>query len=843
MDPSIMKLLEEDDEDETMHSGADVEAFQAALNRDIGGDAGPSQGDAGYLSGQSYPPGWQSTGQVENADPQVRQEGNNPGQILSHESIPGQILSHESLPGQKLGDGPEGASYQPPQQISGAQEMSSVPNETARTVADSESQYLKLQKMSNQQASAPEQAGNRVNRAKQVPFALLLPVILPQLDKDRAMQLQTLYAKLKNNDIPKDGFIRIMRGIVGDQMLKMAVSKIHPQSPSNQMHMQASGSIRPSQPRMQPSTSTKLGDSQLPSHTTMSSSQVRPDIGRNAPNSQMHIPVPPYQSGNTYRPFAGTKVPSPGSSVNPQPQDFPTKQFQHHPSAGSSLMGMTTQAMTTMPKVEPQSSIHDNRRIQSGSAPPYAANAPSQPNSMPWRPPTSKEQVPGSFSTLGYVKHESSDHPGSHQQKPPITNFHGLPSAPAGPLERVPVAPVSKDNSVEQQPLGTGFSTHTSSGNLRPEGHSTSGQTANSQLTPSLPVTNAKTPTKKPAGGHKKPLEALGSSPPSASKKQKLSGGSADQSIEQLIDVTAVSGVNLREEEEQLFSGSKEDSRVSEASRKVVQEEEEALILQRGPLQKKMAEIMAKCGLKNVSDDVEKCLSLCVEERLRGLLFNLIRVSKQRVDIEKTRHRTVITSDIRQQLMMINRKAREEWDRKQAEAEKLQKLDEPEGNPSAEGEKDKDESRGKSMKNPPANKEEDDKMRTTAANVAARAAVGGDDMLSKWQLMAEQARQKREGNLDPLAGSQGGKDIKKSTNTLEKRGKDNQEGKKRGQISGGPRKIARNTVVSPQPKVVRTISVKDAIAVLEREPQMSKSSLVYRLYERVRSDPQDGVIP
>jgi len=41
MDPSIVKLLE-DDEDETMHSGADVEAFQAALNRDIGGDASNS---------------------------------------------------------------------------------------------------------------------------------------------------------------------------------------------------------------------------------------------------------------------------------------------------------------------------------------------------------------------------------------------------------------------------------------------------------------------------------------------------------------------------------------------------------------------------------------------------------------------------------------------------------------------------------------------------------------------------------------------------------------------------------------------------------------------------------
>ncbi|XP_040966313.1 uncharacterized protein [Gossypium hirsutum] len=42
MDPSIVKFFEED-EDESMHSGADVEAFQAALNRDIEGDASTSQ--------------------------------------------------------------------------------------------------------------------------------------------------------------------------------------------------------------------------------------------------------------------------------------------------------------------------------------------------------------------------------------------------------------------------------------------------------------------------------------------------------------------------------------------------------------------------------------------------------------------------------------------------------------------------------------------------------------------------------------------------------------------------------------------------------------------------------
>ncbi|GJZ52188.1 transcription initiation factor TFIID subunit 4b, partial [Tanacetum coccineum] len=187
------------------------------------------------------------------------------------------------------------------------------------------------------------------------------------------------------------------------------------------------------------------------------------------------------------------------------------------------------------------------------------------------------------------------------------------------------------------------------------------------------------------------------------SKKQKVVGALADQSIEQLNDVTAVTGVNLREEEEQLFSGATEDSRVSEASRKVVQEEEARLILQKNPLQKKLSEIMAKCGVKTVSNDLERCLSLCVEERLRGLISNLIRLSKQRVDLERPRHGTVITSDVRKQIMSMNQKAQEEWDKKGLIHTQV-----------TEG------------------------SRVVVENILARAAVGGDDMLSKWQLMAEQ---------------------------------------------------------------------------------------------------------
>ena len=77
-----------------------------------------------------------------------------------------------------------------------------------------------------------------------------------------------------------------------------------------------------------------------------------------------------------------------------------------------------------------------------------------------------------------------------------------------------------------------------------------------------------------------------------------------------------------------------------------------------------------------------------------------------------------------------------------------------------------------------ANKEEDDKMRTTAANVAARAAVGGDDMLSKWQLMAEQARQKREG-LDGPSSSQPGK-VTSNRPSLRRNFREQQETQRRG---------------------------------------------------------------
>ncbi|XP_058192862.1 transcription initiation factor TFIID subunit 4b-like isoform X2 [Rhododendron vialii] len=88
----------------------------------------------------------------------------------------------------------------------------------------------------------------------------------------------------------------------------------------------------------------------------------------------------------------------------------------------------------------------------------------------------------------------------------------------------------------------------------------------------------------------------------------------------------------------------------------------------------------------------------------------------------------MLVPDVRKQILVINQKARE-GEQKQLEAEKLQKLNEM-VMPKLMVIKKRDDGCVKILK---ANKDEDDKMRATAANVAARTTVGGDDMLSKWQ--------------------------------------------------------------------------------------------------------------
>ncbi|KAL8487611.1 hypothetical protein ACS0TY_024072 [Phlomoides rotata] len=717
-------------------------------------------------------------------------------------------------------------------------------------------QHITGMMMSNQQAmtsgminqhsmtNTNQQPSSSLKLNKQVPFGMLLPIIQPQLDKDRAMQLHTLYFKLKKNEISKDGFVRHMRSIVGDQMLKMAVYKLqtqagrNSQTAPNQFQSQPQAHARqmqvPSNAQLPTDLSSSTSDniaaksreveSQADSHgaqvSQMSNSssgalsheRKHPMFTKQVLNKQQHMQLsqtslPTYGSaGSNYSPFPATNAAS-ATSIRPQSHDPQMRQPPSHLNMAVHHLGPTPRAMnlTNMSKFDRSHPLSDPKKLPPGSLTHMNSNIALQQNQV---------------SSMTHVKQEPPDQ-SNEQHKAQLLSSHGN----------------LKDESFEMQPSRTGFTPPTtlvpaiSVSNPVPSPMETN--ILSSSRMPSLtsPIgsgINSKTPPKKPLVGQKKPMEAPGSSPPS-SKKQKVSGGFLDQSIEHLNDVTAVSGVNLREEEEQLFSGSKEDSRISEASRRVVQEEEEKLMLQKIPLQKKLMEIMAKYGLKNMSSDVEKCLSLCMEERMRGLISNIIRLSKQRVDIEKPRHKTIITSDVRQQITTINRKALEEWEKKQAETEKSQKLNDPESSTGAEG--DKDDNRARSTK---VNKEEDDKMRTTATNSAVRAAIGVGDMLSRWQLMAKQ------GGSDTPSVAQTGKDVgKKPVTTSTRNTRESQEPEKRDSSTAhttpaSVRKVGRNQVVVP--RVARSISVKDVIGVLEREPQMSKSTLLYRLYQKASAD-------
>ncbi|XAR48409.1 hypothetical protein NMG60_11031229 [Bertholletia excelsa] len=697
MDPSIMKFLEED-EDETMHSGADVEAFTAALNRDIEGDTStsqPSDSDSATLSqGSNHTssqlfPQWQGSSQDENANCQSQQDPSGSQQQDQHPS---------NMELKQRGSGPENPKQQfdmrqefnrtsllqkKPQddrqqkfeqnthhfpQSVGVQNSEKSPmhmREPDRTNnPDTESHFPKLQKMNNQRGMGTEQAMNPINRGTHVPFAMLLPVIQPQLDKDRAMQLQRLYFKLKKNEIVKEDFIKHMRGIIGDQMLKMAVYKVHQalrnsQNAPNQLSLQSQASGQPQHLKMAPGGAQGTGPQSfgqlhqkgIPSSSDVSrvpssAAQLKTDSSNalmdnqsremekqpdscGMPTSQMSssslsnlnqerersaIPIqglskqqqqhlhfsqssfPIYGStGSNYHPFSGANVNASTASIK-QPHDSQMRQGPIHQSIGSTQVGTATQAMNAS-KFDGQNSFSEPKRTQSGILPHSTNNSTLQQNSVHWQSSTGKEQKNGAISSMTYVKQEPADQGNENQQKSLLSSTQGMSSFSSLHAEHGnAVTGTLKDEAFEMQSSRVGLPASTTSvgpSNLVPSSL-TAQQDNNIPLNSRVPsatslvgsAINAKTPPKKSSVGQKKPLESLGSSPPQPSKKQKGSGAFLDQSIEQLNDVTAVSGVNLREEEEQLFSGPKEDSRVSEASRRVVQEEEEKLLLQKIPLQK-----------------------------------------------------------------------------------------------------------------------------------------------------------------------------------------------------------------------------------------------------------------
>ncbi|CAA6666273.1 unnamed protein product [Spirodela intermedia] len=936
------------------HSGADVEAFTAALNRDISVDM-----SAPTIAQQPNPPGaslatdsnstpnqliddWHASSKEDDAVHQSLQQEEQTG-IDAQEQQPSQVelIKHPESAETRKTYCSVRKSFTDPQHLQKDHpvEKISVSNSQESSVHQSQQDKLKhpesqqqglTQQLNEQQASTSDQTSNQMKRMKSgsVPFTMLIPILRPHLDKDRNMQLDAVFAKLRSNEITKEHFLRVIRNIVGDPMLRQAAQKVQAQMAgrssqisSTQSELQASQqqasrgtqqvvegqsvsqlhSISSQQQRSQTSASVQQyveGQSVLQLQHISPVSLQKP-VKSNVDNQSILLGHPPAQVPSTgvsvlkqerevslvsvqavnkqqlsqhspsSLPMYGATVTNFNSQILPRPAGTSSVVSRKSQIQDSQMRQLTPQGILSMhpgssqpanimntSKYDVQSAVTESSR-HGGTVSHFTSHISAQQSQPSRQSSTSKEQKANPLSTTPFVKQEVAEQAIELESRPQISPLQG--SFGTRHVDQGNAAPSSsKVEAVEKQTSRVTFSASTSTvtTNQMP-GSMTSplesvmqGRSQIPSATPPVATgVSARTPPKKTSVGQKKPLDTQ-STPSPASKKQKVSGAYHDQSIEQLNDVTAVSGVNLREEEEQLLSAPKEESRASEATRRVVREEEEKLILQKGPFIKKSVLIsvlvaVSKCGIKNISTDVERCLSLGVEERLRGLISNMIRLSRQRVDIEKARHQIVVTSDVRRQILMMSKKAKEEWERKQAEeAEKLRKQNVGEGNGGSEADREKDEAgRSKSLKS----KEEDDKMRATAANVAARAAVGGDDMLSKWQLMAEQARQKREGGVEAVSAGVPGRATtaaaaaRKPLLSSSRTSKEQQEGEKktplRSPATGGMRKFGR---MVPHPKVIRSISTKDVIAVLEREPQMTKSSLIFRLYDGApASSPSD----
>ncbi|KAK1395123.1 hypothetical protein POM88_014179 [Heracleum sosnowskyi] len=281
----------------------------------------------------------------------------------------------------------------------------------------------------------------------------------------------------------------------------------------------------------------------------------------------------------------------------------------------------------------------------------------------------------------------------------------------------------------------------------------------------------------------------------------------ASHQFENFNDVTACAEIDLDEEQEQLFSkaaGKKVSTSWQHRQCSVHQEEE--MFLSKTFLRAKLENIISKCGLKTVGKDVENCILLGLGEMMDRLIRNMIKMSKQRVDYEKKRHFILVTSDIHRQIMIMNRKCQNQ----------KKPPDEKPNRDISDGEMDKSAKSSVATKSKKKKIGADLRLETAArTNKAVMASLGGDDFISKWKLLSTKAQHEEDPGIGDQPNEKVNKGSKGTGKKIQGKGTENRTGQDR---------------ILMVPK--RVVCVKDVIRMLEREPQMSKSSFMYRLYER-----------
>lgn len=209
---------------------------------------------------------------------------------------------------------------------------------------------------------------------------------------------------------------------------------------------------------------------QMPSSTVVTTNQERDSMQglkqqQQQQQPQLHFPQTSFSTyggnGSSSHLYSGTNVNTSTLSLKPQPHDSQMRQISQHQSMGSAHLGGETHAVNVMgvSKLERQNSLNDPSRMQAGSLSHFASNPAIQHNTVPWQPPTNKDQNAGPLSSMSYVKPEPIDQ-ATEQHKTPSSQ--GLPSVSAAQFEQGnALSGTLRDESFEKQPSRMGFPTST----------------------------------------------------------------------------------------------------------------------------------------------------------------------------------------------------------------------------------------------------------------------------------------------------------------------------------------------------------------------------------------------
>lgn len=125
-----------------------------------------------------------------------------------------------------------------------------------------------------------------------------------------------------------------------------------------------------------------------------------------------------------------------------------------------------------------------------------------------------------------------------------------------------------------------------------------------------------------------------------AKEKEKKSFSSAYTGDDDINDVAAMGGVNLAEETQRIL-GSTEFVGTQIRSCK------EEFLLNMGPLQQRIRQVMSKHGMDEPNGDVAAVISHSVQERLKNLIEKLAIITEHRLEMVKMDERYEVTNDVK----------------------------------------------------------------------------------------------------------------------------------------------------------------------------------------------------